>query len=60
MRRSRENTQKDKRKIKNQEFSIENENDIILELENYKIEVPNTNTLSIIDKIISFLKKIIC
>lgn len=54
------NTTEGYTKIKNQEFSIENENDIILELENYKIEVPNTNTLSIIDKIISFLKKIIC
>ena len=48
-------------KIEPIEFNILNDNESIeYNLKNYKIEVPNTKTTSIIKKIINFIKELIC
>lgn len=47
-------------KIEPIDFDILSEDTIIYNLKDYKIEVPNTKTTSIITKIIIFIKELIC
>ena len=48
-------------KIEPIEFEIKTDNEIIIkELKNYKIEVPNTKTESLLTKILNFIKDLVC
>ena len=48
-------------KIEPLKINVKSEQDIIIKLENYKIKVPNTYIeKNIFEKILSFIKKIIC
>lgn len=47
-------------KISPLEFEITNEETIIKNLKNYKIEVPNTKTKSLFKKFLEFIKEILC
>lgn len=55
------NTTEGYTKVENKTINVANEKNILLNLENYKIKVPNTNTeYTIFDKILSFIINILC
>lgn len=47
-------------KIEPIEFELTTDKEIVYELTDYKIDVPNTKNISFIEKIINFIKKLLC
>lgn len=47
-------------KIEPIEFEITSDKELLYNLKNYKIDVPNTKHTSLIEKIIDFIKKLLC